>query len=161
MGKEITINTILKLNDNLYKAEKHNLGFVWRDKKDNILAATFKLEGIPVISDSSFYWYLDRLAALNIDSRFSLNPNTITTFERLHKETFLEGYKSNPNQYTQKDIEKAIELAIESHVCAYIDEDKQPRISYDLEDTTKEILEQINAITEIEVDEQFNIISYE
>jgi len=63
------------------------------------------------------------------------------------KEGFIDGYNSNPNQYTQKDIEKAIDLA------------RNYNDGWDL--TEEEILEQINQISEIIVDEQFNIISYE
>jgi DNA-binding XRE family transcriptional regulator len=60
---------------------------------------------------------------------------------------------SNPNQYAQKDIEKAIELARETissneaGIC-----DKYTELG---------IIQQINSISVIEVDEQFNIISYE
>jgi hypothetical protein len=55
----------------------------------------------------------------------------------------MEHYKSNPNQYTQKDIEKAIKFTRGSN------------------EPMEEILEQINYISVIEVDEHFNIISYE
>jgi len=57
---------------------------------------------------------------------------------------------SNPNQYTQKDIDKAIELAQESG-----------EYGYGKANTKEKILQQINSISVIEVDEQFNIISYE
>lgn len=57
---------------------------------------------------------------------------------------FEEGYKANPNHYTQQDIEKAIELARE--------------FNFYLRDT---ILEKINSISIIEVDDKFNIISFE
>jgi hypothetical protein len=52
-------------------------------------------------------------------------------------------FKEYENQYTQKDIEEAIRMG-------------RDRI-YD----STEILEQINQISVIEVDEQFNIVSYE
>jgi hypothetical protein len=55
---------------------------------------------------------------------------------------------SNPNQYTQKDIDKAIELAREED-------------GFEFTLTKEKILQQINSISVIEVDEQFNIISYE
>jgi hypothetical protein len=64
-------------------------------------------------------------------------------------------------EYTLKDIEKAIELAQEGK---YISESSDGGENY--EDvfkypTKKEILEQINSLSIINVDEQFNIISYE
>ena len=54
--------------------------------------------------------------------------------------------------YTQKDIEKAIELAQRFNLVDGFSEPKYEK---------EEILEQINSISIIEVDEQFNVISYE
>ena len=100
-----------------------------------------KLEGIPVISLDS---YVERLGQKYGKSRVEVS----TAWG-----SFVDGYKSNPNQYNQKDIEKAIELARETissneaGIC-----DKYTELG---------ILQQINSISVIEVDEQFNIISYE
>lgn len=69
---------------------------------------------------------------------------------------FRKGYKANPNHYTQKDIEKVIELArmtsIEENMLGSMQVNKYSK---------EEILEQINSISLIEIDKQFNIISYE
>lgn len=182
--KQITNKTVLKQGDKLFQPVEVENVIYWVDEEvvcktgelylssllrriisksrgviqagDKIVAQSQpKLEGIPVISldcniqklIKKFKYFAANTANEQLGALCNKAWNILTDF-----------VLSNSNQYTQKDIEKAIELAIESHVCAYIDEDKQPRISYDLEDTTKEILEQINAITEIEVDEQFNII---
>lgn len=58
--------------------------------------------------------------------------------------------------FTQKDIEKAIELARENQI-GY--DEGYPVIYY--ENDLEEIFEQINTISIIEVDEQFNILNYE
>lgn len=106
-----------------------------------------KLEDVPVISLDS---YIERLAK----NSYCTQPKTINT---LHADTnyilgFIDGYNSNPNHYTQADIEKAIDLA-----------SKPQKILLNgiiREHLTKEeILDQINSISVIEVDEGFNIIS--
>lgn len=105
-----------------------------------------KLKGIPVISLDIYvvnkaYKYIEKL-------HLSLISEC-----RTHKLLgFEEGYRANPNQYTQQDIEKAIDLAREQFDIE----------GFSIGEKTKEsILEQINFISIIEVDEQFNIISYE
>lgn len=90
----------------------------------------------------------DTLTKLNVEKRFK---------EACNKGVLI-GYKSNPNQYTQKDIEKAIELIKNSAFVDAIDWDKHV-VSF--EESNEKIFEQINSISVIEVDEQFNIISYE
>ncbi len=59
---------------------------------------------------------------------------------------FYNGYKANPNQYTLADVEKAIELS-------------RLQIMYNGKVELDSIIEKINSIEQIEVDEQFNIIS--
>lgn len=66
---------------------------------------------------------------------------------------FRKGFKSNSCQYTQSDIERAIELAREQ--AGWSDNTMEDRY------TKEEILEQINSISVIEVDEYFNVIGYE
>jgi len=61
-----------------------------------------------------------------------------------------------PTEYTLDDVEKAIELARTT----YLQEDELVGIEVD-QYSTSEIIEQINSVSIIEVDEQFNIISYE
>jgi len=107
-----------------------------------------KLNGIPVVSLDSY-----------LDLRFKNETTTWSWGEsgsRIPEEFYKKGFKSNPNHYTQADIEKAIELARKHDVdlhngrgCTLI-----PQIS------RNEILQQINSISVIEVDEQFNILGY-
>jgi hypothetical protein len=63
---------------------------------------------------------------------------------------FVSGYDSNPNQYTQADIEKAYQMG---------HEDKGK--GFGNKSNFLNRLEQINSIEVIEVDVQFNILSYE
>lgn len=108
-----------------------------------------KLDGIPVISLNS---YIENLADNHVKGQVIRNRG-------IEKDGwvatgFVYGYKSNTNQYTQKDIEKAIELARENQI-GY---DEGYPVIYN-EYTFNEIIEQINSISVIEVDEQFNIIN--
>jgi hypothetical protein len=116
------------------------------------------LEGVPVISLDS---YVEKLK-----KEYNTGENT-DVFTKGVEVGIEIGYKSNPNQYTQKDIGKAIELArdiidgkdkldLESiigltEICTH---------NWEVKNVDK-IFEQINSISVIEVDEQFNIISYE
>lgn len=100
-----------------------------------------KLEGVPIISLDNYIQRLANLFAVRSGCEYREDLVRIS-------KGVIHGYKSTPNQYTQKDIEKALSLAFMAS-----------QDGYDI--TTKEILEQINQISEIIVDEQFNIISYE
>jgi hypothetical protein len=109
-----------------------------------------KLKGIPVISLDK---YVERLAK---ETRDSINKVAYCcsgeTEEDIFDSGFIISHKTNPNQYTQKDIDKAIKLARRD-----FDEN---HFTVDVMHSS-EIIEQINSISIIEVDEQFNIISYE
>jgi hypothetical protein len=73
-----------------------------------------RIEGIPVVSLDSYVNELTKLDLIHLikivqkseDYKSVMGINLENTLKRL-----LSNYKSNPNQYTQKDIEKAIELA--------------------------------------------------
>jgi len=112
----------------LYK-DLHISKLIWKSDKAPFIGRIIaqsqpKLDGIPVISLDS---YIEKLCpCIGLDFRVE----------------WINGYNSNLNQYTQKDIEKVIELA---------------RYSNMSEDKT---LEQINSISVIEVDEHFNILNY-
>ena len=120
-----------------------------------------KLKGIPVISLDR---YVERLAHQKmINYLTDGNPNE--DFKRStigaddNKNWWINGYKSNPNQYTQKDIDKAYQLAVD--MCSKYHK-QDTGIYFDRVEYIKyKTLEQINQIKLIEVDEQFNIISYE
>jgi hypothetical protein len=116
-----------------------NINDIDRSCQYHIIAqSSLKVEGIPIISLDS---YVERLAYSFTDEERKKEPDGIKLSFAFAG--FICGYNSNPNQYTLKDIEKAIDVA---------------RL---YEFTKREILEQINSISIINVDEQFNIISYE
>jgi hypothetical protein len=100
-----------------------------------------RIEGIPVVS-------LDRCVQ---DKAYKHTEKLILTSEGRTQRWwgFIVGYESNPNQYTQKDIDKAIELAQESgeHGYGHVYNKEQ-------------IHEQINSISILEVDSEFQILSY-
>lgn len=112
-----------------------------------------KLEGVPVISLDS---YVERLKK-GISEFSKLATDTQEQFWTGKAAGFGEALqvynKSNPNQYTQKDIEKAMNAA--RNIEVNIDR----TLKYTFSNET--ILEAINSISVIEVDEQFNILSYE
>lgn len=97
-----------------------------------------KLEGIPVISP-----IISLVKKIHNDAQ-KYAIKTHSPNREAHRRGYIIGYNSNPNKYTQKDIQFAINLA--KHTLNY---------------TNEQILEQINFISVIEVDDNFNFISYE
>jgi hypothetical protein len=176
--KQITNKTILKQGDKTYQPIEINGVIYWVDKEakvengklfitkeyivhnnigwnygDVVIVAQSepKLDGIPIVSLDS---YVERLAMDSLKNKWShlysfgypQRPFPIN-YENDLNNVLLGYYKSNPNQYTQADIEKAIWLARDFKIARQIK-------------TVEEILEIINSISVIEVDEQFNVISY-
>jgi L-rhamnose isomerase len=107
--------------------------------KEIIAQSSNKLEGVPIINLDEY------LEKISFDYYISNDAYTIS--DSFH---FSNGYKANPNQYTQKDIEKAIDLARKDYINNDID------IKH-----SSEILKQINSISIIEVNENWEVISYE
>jgi hypothetical protein len=102
------------------------------------------LEGIPVIS-------LD----MALITAHKINPD-LSEYDKGRWYGIIEGYNSNPNQYTEKDIKNIL--------CSY---QVYCQLKYNT-GTVPDALEwfanheeQINSIQVIEVDVQFNILSYE
>jgi hypothetical protein len=135
------------------------LGIYQQGKLYKIVAQSQrKLDGVPVVSLDS---YVERLAMDLLKNKWSHlytfgYPKVPypSNYQNDFSVLFLELYKkSNPNQYTQADIEKVIELARENH--CYSDDSMHLCYSHD------EILEQINSISVIEVDADFDVLSYE
>lgn len=119
-----------------------NINDIDRSCQYQIVAQSqYKLQGVPVISLDKDWYSILRKVGLTGDQC---------------SEVFDLIEQSNPNQYTQKDIDKAIELARTTYI-------KECELgSYEVDQFSKsEIIEQINSISVIEVDEQFKIISYE
>jgi len=140
--KQITKNTILKQRDKTFQPIEVDGVVFWYEEDDfkkhyPKAQSQLRFERIPVIGLDSYVEILaDKCVTTNAGNRTINEDGWMST-------GFVYGFKSNPNQYTQKDIEKAIKFTRGSN------------------EPMEEILEQINYISVIEVDEHFNIISYE
>jgi hypothetical protein len=155
--KQITKNTILRQGDKTYQPVEVHGVICWIDKtfieEDDyaINLNTKEIRQYDGVKGMDSYWNkivaqsqskLEEVPVISLDSyveklmkKWVMNPKMYNFVVQMFKE-----YE---NQYTQKDIEEAIRMG-------------RDRI-YD----STEILEQINQISVIEVDEQFNIVSYE
>jgi hypothetical protein len=165
--KKITKNTILKQGDKTYQPVESDGIIYWVDKpldKDgcivpkSIVALTKpKFTDKPIISLDS---YVERLALNNaknnILSHKEQDINTEIWISGARQRGFIEGYKSNPNKWTDEEIEKAIELAINGRRI----EKSKSGIEYLFALSKEEILHQISEILEIEVNSEFNIVNY-
>jgi hypothetical protein len=144
--KQITNKTILKQGDKTYQPIEFGGMITWCDEHEGTLAQSEpKLTDIPVVSLDSYSYMIAQSWEETFNSAFydsKINVGNIA------KDCVLFGFNSNPNQYTQADIERALSLAFLAS-----------QDGYDI--TTKEILEQINSISVIEVDEDFNVINFE
>jgi hypothetical protein len=144
MEKKITNKTILKKEDKKYQPIEFGDMITWCDEYEGTLAQSQpKLEGIPVISLDSYVekqikdWY----NTSKLNSSFIADPSS-----------YKLGYKANPNQYTKADIEKAFKLGEDS---------KEDEINGDGALEISEVIEIINSISVIEVNEEWEVISYE
>jgi len=121
-----------------YKANKKEKGKI-------IAQSQPKLDGITVVSLDS-YVKMKAIEVISYTNEDSLEDDIDAAKRRI----WSNGFQSNPNQYTQSDIEKALYLKggfdKDGHTFYY---------------SNQEILEQINSISVIEVDEQFNVLIYE
>jgi hypothetical protein len=147
--KQITNKTILKQGDKTYQPIEVD-GVIYWVKSDSpywvelepycVAQSQPKLDGIPVVNLKTFIARKQAEYSVNV---WDLNAG----------HHFGEGFKSNTNQYTQADIEKAIKLARNLNY-------NKEKVNNGFTLSVEEILEQINSISIIEVDEQFNVISY-
>jgi hypothetical protein len=175
--KQITNKTILKQGDKTYQPIEIDGVIYWVDKREILPNTWYENSGVLFLSDSVYNKgnnpnnsnpivtdfnrsivaqsepKLDGVPVVNLDSYVDRIAKEILPDDTNWQRRFdiVKGFKSNPNQYTQADIEKAIELARKHDVdlhngrgCTLI-----PQIS------RNEILQQINSISVIEVDEQF------
>lgn len=164
MMKKITKTTILKQGDIVYQPVESDGIIYWVDKPldedgcivpKSIVALTApKFTGIPIISLDSYVETLAESYANELPKPYNYGINSDK------KRGFITGYKTNSNQYTQADIEKAIELAREQKDTGY-GTLAQGYIDMVNVYSQAQIMEQLNSISVIEVDEQFNILSYE
>lgn len=151
--KQIANKTILKQGDKTYYGVETKDCILWYGKEQVLPVAQSrpKLKGIPVISLNS---YVNQLGKKHLDKNHNnediAHPEMYDGYN-----SFIEGYKSNHNQFTLKDIEKAVELARVKDPHNVVDGEKL------FEYSIKDIHDRINSISVIEVDEQFNILSYE
>jgi len=123
-----------------------------------VAQSELKLEGIPVISLDDYIenkWkdFLSKYPLTEKMFKGKLGVEKFKDTSDTYDSLAFHVAKFTENQYTLKDIEKAIDLARRKkhhHVLGIIDEYSK-----------SQIIEQINSISIINVDEQFNIISYE
>ncbi len=153
--KKITKNTILKQGTKTYQAVEVDRVICWIDKTtlaDEIIAQsepkgkTTTLKGIPIID-------LDIVIgtkAIQMSKKFA--PKDQETGYTLG---FVSGYQENPNQFTIKDIEKAILFGVNLEAGNV----RMDWLNYST--PALQFVSTNNFIEVIEVDEQFNIISYE
>jgi hypothetical protein len=175
--KKITNKTILKQGDKSYSpvevdgviywvhdtTVKKEDGWTWDDRYKKLVSPEQNLK--TPTHDADFYWKIvaQSLPIIRevpiiylgdvIENIFEIKTKDVSFGEKEKRSAnywFKKGFNSNPNQYTQEDIEKAIDLARlqgeQTYLCKHSD---------------NEILEQINSISVVEVDEQFDVISYE
>jgi hypothetical protein len=184
--KQITNKTILKQEDKTYQPIEVDGVIYWMDKRKLCLEGQFsismgkigaykqekeprfwdngchpiiaqsqsKLDGIPVVSLDS---YVENISKSKIPISNSENPWLVGEVQS-RRINFIEGFKSNPNQYTQADIEKAFDMGAKLDSLHKL---VVRRHKGDVQKAKEELLEQINSISVIEVDEQFNVIGYD
>lgn len=175
--KKVTNKTILKQGENTYQPieidgviywvdlkqkidsgyyiaidnsiNKHNKNYFRLDNDKKIVAQSQnKLEGVPVISlDSYVFNFLDKACSDWHRQEYGFVANVPI------RKAFVEGYNSNQNKWSDADVLKAIELAREENGWS----DNSMEYTY----TKEKIIEQINQIEVINIDSQFNILSYE
>jgi hypothetical protein len=156
--KQITKKTILKQEDKTFQPIEVDGVIYWvdinqivsesHDVKDNFIyvekyhhyckvvaQSSNKIEGVPIIDLESYI-------------QFQANKKFTRLCDADKRFVFRVERKSNPNQYTQKDIERAIELARNQSYGGF-------------NFSKQQILEQINSISIIEVNENWEVISYE
>jgi hypothetical protein len=141
--KKITPNTILKQIDKTFTAVEVDGNIVWIDKTefaDETIAQTKPiLQGMPVISLDS---YAESLS-LNIGMEKYVGGNY--DFENGVR----VGFKSNPAKWTDEDMERVIKL---SRIKLEVNAENEYL-------TKEQIYKQLSEISEIEVDNDFNVIT--
>jgi hypothetical protein len=160
--KQITNKTILKQGDKTFHPLEIDSVIYWIDKStlaDEMVAQSKPIHGVPVVSLDSYVNELTKLDLIHLikivqkseDYKSVMGINLENTLKRL-----LSNYKSNQNHYNQKDIDRVVTLARE-----YTLTEKFGDTTVDFDLLEQQIFNQINSISVIEVDEQFNVISYE
>jgi hypothetical protein len=167
--KKITKNTILKQGDNTYHQIEINGGVYWYDIKEiRIDNNTIRNDIIGKLAINKRHNHIGIITDINersvtVSGTYNPTETGCSIFDSLMINGFSVhnlivfdeyGYESNSNKYTQKDIEKAIDLASNPQrimINGLIREHL----------TKEEILEQINSISVINVDNKFNVLNYE
>lgn len=159
--KRITKDTILVMEGKEYKAVEVDSTIYWQGYgvKAGDYIISYPLKEIYQVNQSTCILYDLKIVA---KSRHNLVEVPIVNMESYVKglakcekfldnqESFIEGYNSNPNQYTKADLEKMYELS-----------KSQGTKGMEYKLTFQEIMEQINTISKIVVDSNFKILSYE
>ena len=172
--KKITNKTILKQVDHVYQPIEIEGTIYWIDPKLEIkeVYPQIVVEQRTLTTKDYFLMQLDTIHDIDRSCQYCIVAQSdfkIKDIPVVNLDIYVEklsslskavdcndwenGYNSNPNQYTEQDIKKAIQLSRDHY---WYEED-----SIIFEYGEIEIFEQINTISLIDVDEQFNIISYE
>jgi hypothetical protein len=154
--KKITNKTFLKQGNKTYRPVESDILIYWvadEDAGSKIVAQSISLfQDTPVINLDK---YVEKLALsqykepLNKDDekRASIVGNRgIFGFRKFFK-AFKKGWKSNPNEYTQEDLEKTF-LAGMAHANSKYYPNKE------------QFIESLSHISIIEVDDNFQILNY-
>jgi hypothetical protein len=167
--KKLTNKTILKQGDKTYQPIEIERLIYWVSEvqsPDDLVTNgrdIFKPSDLPEYSMeyAQRYWQkliaqsqpkLDGIPVVSLNENILSDIETITSWDSFKDHPIGKAgkkiekwFKSNPNQYTQEDIERAVDLAQEGFGERY---------------TATEIIEELNSIQFIEVDGNFNFIGY-
>jgi hypothetical protein len=150
--KKITINTKLKMGDKEFVGFQSFGDIFWRDESLNIVAQSNRVvEGMPLIS-------LDIINGSDKDSSWDIVSRMFPNLSReLFDRIWSDGFLSNPNIFSLGDINKVIKLSrVGFNRIGFGDDGSSDEI-FDLDD----IVERISNVSVINIDENFNVISYE
>jgi hypothetical protein len=143
--KKITENTILKQGEKEFKAVQFADNICWysSDQIKPIAQSELALEGVSTINLEEIWAKHWEKTNFELQSSGGVNPHA-----------YRLGFLGNPNQYTQADIEKAMDLMYRARG------EENSRINNYLK-SWEETFDEINQIQSITVDQDFNILSYE
>jgi hypothetical protein len=143
--KTINKNTLLRCGDKIFKTIEVDEVIYWENShvKEGNFVYNHKTKKLEQANKDTYKWFNNFIIA---QSKPKLQNVPVINLEPTGFDEF---------EYTQKDIDKVIELTIKK--CNQL----QKETYGDLEVNVDEISEQINSISVIEVDKDFNIISYE
>jgi hypothetical protein len=156
--KKITINTKLKMGDKEFVGFQSFGDIFWRDESLNIVAQSNRvLNEIPLISLDPLISF-DVINGIDKDSSWDIVSRMFPNLSReLFNRIWSDGFLSNPNIFSLNDIKRVVELSRVGFNRIGLGDDGCSDEIFDLDD----ILERISNVSVINIDENFNVISYE